>query len=90
MLITEKKKERARNISKSFGWYSDMNFDCTSRYIYGRVQEWSDKPLENESSSSKLFLSGSEYITSFLVGFWYHVQLTYNYYRTVIASLVEV
>lgn len=64
-----------------------MNFDCTNRYIYGRVQEWSDKPLENESSS---FQAVFEYITSFLVGFWYHVQLTYNYYRTVIASLAEV
>lgn len=43
-----------------------------------------------KAAPSELFLSGSEYITSFLVGFWYHVQLTYNYYRTVIASLAEV
>lgn len=51
MLTTERKKEREIYIRKGFGLYSDRNSDCTSRCIYGRVQEGPDKPLENESIS---------------------------------------
>lgn len=40
MLTTKRKEEkREGNTRKCSGQYSDMNFDSTSRYVYGRAQE---------------------------------------------------